>query len=457
MATSLKQQNTRDKIVSVAFGGCVSKKTKKRSFSEGSTLSWPELKILSNTTVGMKRFEQAIRVADDRKSGLLRIPAFELKMEPPFSKGVTDELYRGSQMNNDRNEVGIEYMFHALSSPRWIAMMFILPLLAVAHFALAQTTGPGTTKFDHIKTGFNLTGPHATAPCESCHVQGVFKGTPRDCASCHSVGNRMGASAKPSGHIPTVAPCDSCHRPTTWTPATFSHVGVAPGACLICHNSTTAAGKPSGHVFTSSSCDTCHRTTAWIPAGYDHRGVVPGTCATCHNGTTATGKSSGHIVTSAACDSCHTTTTWLGAMFNHTGVVPGTCATCHNGTTATGKTSGHVATTLSCDSCHTTTTWLGAGFNHIGVVPGTCATCHNGTTAKGVGGGPTTSYPSYSGHVPTTYWPSCDNCHKSTTSFLNAKVHGSGASVTGQCNICHSKHNNSQSCDQCHSTSTWNK
>jgi hypothetical protein len=39
MATSLKQQNTRDKIASVAFGGCVSKKTKKRSFSEGSTLS----------------------------------------------------------------------------------------------------------------------------------------------------------------------------------------------------------------------------------------------------------------------------------------------------------------------------------------------------------------------------------------------------------------------------------
>jgi hypothetical protein len=92
MATSLKQQNIRDRIASVAFGGCVSKKAKKRSFSEGSTLSWPELKILSNTTVGMKRFKQAIRVADDRKSGLLRIPASELKMEPPFSKGVTDEL-----------------------------------------------------------------------------------------------------------------------------------------------------------------------------------------------------------------------------------------------------------------------------------------------------------------------------------------------------------------------------
>jgi hypothetical protein len=79
MATSLKQQNTRDKIASVAFGGCVSKKTKKRSFSEGSTLSWPELKILSNTTVRMKRFKQAIRVADDRKSAIIKNPGFRTK------------------------------------------------------------------------------------------------------------------------------------------------------------------------------------------------------------------------------------------------------------------------------------------------------------------------------------------------------------------------------------------
>jgi hypothetical protein len=342
-----------------------------------------------------------------------------------------------------------------MRSPRWIAMMFILPLLAIAHLASPQTTGADTTKFDHIKTGFNLTGPHLLAQCDSCHVQGMFKGTPRDCAGCHSVGNRMGATAKPNRHIFTVAACDSCHRATAWTPASFSHVGVAPGACMTCHNSMTATGKPSGHVFTSASCDGCHRTVAWIPAGYDHKGVVPGTCTTCH-GVTATGKPTGHVLTTSQCDVCHITAAWRPAGYNHAGVVPGTCATCH-GITATGKPSTHVATVASCDGCHTTAAWRPAGYDHSGVVPGTCATCHNGTTAKGVGGGVTTQYPAYSGHVPTTFWPSCDNCHKSTISFANAKVHGSGAAVSGQCNICHSKHKNSQSCDQCHSTSTWNK
>ena len=120
----------------------------------------------------------------------------------------------GSKMNNDRKEVGIEHMFHVLSSPRWITLMFVLPLLAVAHFALAQTTDPGTVKFDHVQTGFNLTGSHAQARCGSCHIQGVFKGTPRDCASCHITGNRMGAMAKPSTHIPTV------NRGTPYPPPT---------------------------------------------------------------------------------------------------------------------------------------------------------------------------------------------------------------------------------------------
>jgi hypothetical protein len=93
-------------------------------------------------------------------------------------------------------------------------------------------------------------------------------------------------------------------------------------------------------------------------------------------------------------------------------------------------------------------------------VPGTCATCHNGTTAKSVGGGPTTRYPSYSGHIPTTWWPSCDSCHKSTTSFANANVHRSVSVPAGSCNSCHYRKphegSGSQSCDQCHrSTSTW--
>jgi len=186
-------------------------------------------------------------------------------------------------MNEHQNETKLFYGWH---KPRWIGLLFILPLLAITHFAFAQTDAPGTIKFNHIQTGFNLTGAHVQARCESCHIQGVFRGTPRDCATCHMQGNRMGASAKPMRHIPTAAPCDSCHRTTGWTPASYSHAGISPGSCQSCHNGTISTGKPNGHVLTAASCDSCHRTTAWTPAGFNHAGVVPGTCTTCHNGTT---------------------------------------------------------------------------------------------------------------------------------------------------------------------------
>lgn len=359
----------------------------------------------------------------------------------------------------NKHKIETKSVFHILSSPKRIGLMLILPLMVLAHIDFAQAAG--AIKFDHIQTGFNLTGAHILTRCESCHVQGVFKGTPRDCATCHMAGNRMGATAKPSQHVPTTSPCESCHRTTGWIPASYSHAGVAPGACMTCHNGSMATGKPRGHMLTTSSCDSCHRTTAWVPAGFNHMGVAPGTCATCH-GVTATGKPNGHVVTTDSCDKCHRTTAWLPASFNHVGVVPGTCATCH-GITATGKPSGHVATTDSCDKCHSTTTWLGASFNHTGVVAGTCATCHNGTTAKGVGGGNPSRYPLNSGqHVSTTLWPSCDSCHKSTTSFTGASVHKSVVVPPGSCTSCHYRNSHegsgTKSCDSsgCHtSTSNW--
>jgi hypothetical protein len=310
-----------------------------------------------------------------------------------------------------RHKIEIRQLFHILGSPKRTGLMLVLPLMILAHIDFAQAA----IKFDHIQTGYNLTGAHILTRCESCHVQGVFKGTPRDCVTCHMAGNRMGATAKPAQHVPTTAPCESCHRTTGWIPASYSHAGVAPGTCMTCHNGTMSTGKPSGHVLTTSSCDTCHRTTAWSPAGFNHIGVAPGTCATCH------------------------------------------------GVTATGKPNGHVATTDSCDKCHRTTAWLPASFDHTGVVPGTCATCHNGTTAKGVGGGNPSRYPLNSGlHVSTILWPSCDSCHKSTTTFTGAYVHKSVVVPPGSCTSCHFRNSHegsgTKSCDSsgCHtSTSNW--
>jgi len=283
-------------------------------------------------------------------------------------------------------------------------------LVAAAAMALLQATPSnaqrqGSRSFDHLRTGFPLTGAHAVTPCETCHVGGRLAGTPTQCDYCHRPGSRIATTVMPARHIRTTEPCDNCHRSAIgWAGARFSHVGVAPGTCQTCHNGGSAHGKPSGHVPTTASCDQCHRTLVWVPAGYNHVGVAPGTCANCH-GVTATGKPAGHMVTSSSCDACHRTTAWIPSYFNHVGVTPGTCLTCHNGATATGLPSGHMATTRSCDSCHTTSGWLPTtAYTHLSpnwkphASSVTCFSCHTTKTEMA-----TWTFPAYT--------PDCAGCH----------------------------------------------
>lgn len=334
------------------------------------------------------------------------------------------------------------------------ALVMALAFAAGVQAAEAPTTG---RNFDHTRTGFPLTGAHSRAECGECHARGIFKGTPRECVSCHTSGSARATTSKPANHVQTTAPCSQCHKSTlTWAGAKYDHSAIAPGTCATCHNGSRATGKPANHVQTTASCDQCHRTSGWLPAGFNHSGIAPGTCTSCHNGTRATGKPNNatHQDVTASCDQCHSTTTWLGAKFNHTGITPGTCATCHNGTRATGKPNDAAhQNTASCDQCHNTTTFFGAKFNHTaaGVTPGTCATCH------GTGGGAKTKVP-----VPH-YAGSCDNCHNTTT-FLGAKF--DHAAVTpGTCATCHGTGGTAKtkvpvphfsgSCDLCHTTTAF--
>ena len=39
--------------------------------------------------------------------------------------------------------------------------------------------------FDH-NASFPLVGVHAAQQCAACHVGGVFEGTARECAGCHT-------------------------------------------------------------------------------------------------------------------------------------------------------------------------------------------------------------------------------------------------------------------------------
>ena len=245
-----------------------------------------------------------------------------------------------------------------------------LPLLAWAQ---------ASAGFDHASTGFALQGSHEPVRCETCHLNAVFKGTPRDCGTCHMAGNPRGALAKPFRHVPTGDSCDSCHGVTTFSGARVAHGTVAPGSCANCHNGVSATGKPPNHFPTTLSCDKCHSPFGFSPAvGFDHSLLNGDTssCATCHDGQNATGMPSNHLPVGARnfCANCHAASiaggfvSFAGGRMDHTGFGSG-CVACHgptiNGATFAGIRSivvmppvspvgwgSHLPSGTTCETCH---------------------------------------------------------------------------------------------------------
>jgi len=357
--------------------------------------------------------------------------------------------------------------------------IFITLLMAILSPLVYAQAVHKSSDFNHMKTGFPITGSHIKLECETCHVQGLFKGTPRNCAGCHSPGRRVVAPFKPATHMLTTAACEICHTNTiTFRGARFNHIGVQPGGCITCHNGLSAPGKPSGHIVTdpaNMSCDTCHRTSSWVPASFKHAGNFM-FCSSCHNGGKAKGVPANHVPIPAGteCDKCHKSgfISFAGAVFDHTGQTD--CKTCHVAGTYGAKTKipGHIPTaSIQCDVCHVGTGFIsfaGSTMSHPAVeaVPINCSTCHNGSyTSQGSFlGGAKAKTPN---HVATT--AECGTCHLGRSSFLGGLfVHSSAQPpVAGICRTCHNgtkalgptnstshttSPGNTASCDTCHGT-----
>jgi hypothetical protein len=333
----------------------------------------------------------------------------------------------------------------------WLGALAMLWLALTGGASLAQ--GMSSTPFDHLRTGYALTGLHAQARCESCHIGGIFKGTPRDCASCHVTGNRFarGNAVRPQNHFPTTQGCDSCHGTQSFVGARFAHQGVAPLTCLRCHNGMGASGKPANHVTTGASCDSCHRTTTWLGASAtDHSAFNAATnCAQCH-GVTTIGKPANHIPVTANCINCHNVSParFRPSKWNHTQVVvTNACSGCHSGAfpPADGRPANHIpyamvaaAAAANCDTCHKGgfATWAN-GRLHANVAVSTgCATCHTlmpgGSFLAAVGKPATATHAGVTGN--------CESCHKSTASWTSGVtfMHTAATAVgTGTCDTCH--------------------
>jgi hypothetical protein len=155
--------------------------------------------------------------------------------------------------------------------------------------------------FDHSLAAFQLTGAHARVACDKCHINNVFKGTPRECAACH---------AKDDAHQGKFGTdCAGCHTPDDWKKATFDHSQAAfqltgahaNVACTQCHVNNVFKGtpqvcsachkEPAIHAgLFGQGCETCHTTIAWSPAQFNgphsfplsHGANGPSACSTCH-------------------------------------------------------------------------------------------------------------------------------------------------------------------------------
>ncbi|MCP4979957.1 MAG: hypothetical protein GY935_05610 [Gammaproteobacteria bacterium] len=211
-------------------------------------------------------------------------------------------------------------------------------------------------EFDHDATSFPLDFKHAQANCETCHLKGVFTGTPRRCRDCHSNSGRIKASAPSTRHIRVIGDCDYCHTPTIWTSVPRVDHSVVIGSCASCHNAVIADGKNPGHIPSGNLCEDCHTTFSWK---FNHVNTSSN-CIFCHNGGIAEGKHPGHILSTNSCEDCHDTSDWTPVDRVDHGSVLGTCFSCHNGAIAQGKGPSHIPSSNDCALCHSVIGWVPA-------------------------------------------------------------------------------------------------
>jgi hypothetical protein len=148
--------------------------------------------------------------------------------------------------------------------------------------------------FDHARTGFPLSGRHASSTCAECHRPDLA--IRRECAACHEDDHHAGRMGRA---------CDACHTSTTWNdtrsleihrttrlPLTGMHAladctechgrvgeraySATPADCFACHEGDYRRSDVHPiHVGTTDSepfprdCGLCHVATGWAPALFD--------------------------------------------------------------------------------------------------------------------------------------------------------------------------------------------
>jgi hypothetical protein len=370
------------------------------------------------------------------------------------------------------------------------------------------TTAWQPATFNHNTfTKFPLTGAHVATPCNACHINGKFAGTPVDCVGCHL--KDFQGTTNPNhvqGGIPQT--CQTCHTTTAWQPANFdhskssfpltgAHVNVACGSCHInnnyatiptdcasCHLKDFKATTNPNHTQSGipTTCQVCHSTAAWQPASFDHSKTtfpltgahvsvpcaschtnnnyttVPTDCASCHikdfNGTTNPSHVKAGFPTT--CQACHTTTAWQPASFDHsktgftlTGAhVSVPCSSCH-------VNNNYALTSAACSNCHMKDYQGTTNPNHVQAsFPTDCSVCHSTASWAGATFDHTkTGFPLTGAHVAVA----CASCHINNNYNLTNTACSSChlKDFQGTTNPNHVTAGFPQQCDLCHTTTAW--
>jgi hypothetical protein len=270
-------------------------------------------------------------------------------------------------------------------------------------------------RFDHDKTRFPLTGRHIDTKCDSCHRNGQYRDTPRDCYSCHKKDDEKFGHQGQFG-----TKCESCHVTDRWDLQTFDHDKDTDyelrgkhrnTECTACHTGPLYAVKLSQACFDchkkddkhreslGRECGNCHTERSWNePAKFDHdRTRFP--------------LRGGHANPRITCESCHKN---LSSMRN----TPRDCYSCHSKNDKHDGQQGR-----QCEQCHNDKAWKIQTFDHN-----------------------RTRFPLTGRHAATA----CKDCHK-TLRFKDVK---------SECYACHQKDDKHKKkfgpkCESCHSTRAW--
>jgi len=200
-------------------------------------------------------------------------------------------------------------------------------------------SGWATTRFDHAKTKYPLTGAHAKAACDGCHGGGRYAETPTDCVACHAIDDKHAGRFGPR--------CADCHDTARWRKQGFDHA------------------KESGFALTgahaSAACATCHRE----PPGQRE---LPRSCTGCHAADDAHAGRFGK-----ECGTCHATAKWTDARFDHATKAKFPLQGAHARLACNGCHTKDVAREelpTRCEGCHA------RDDVHRGALGRECAECH---------------------------------------------------------------------------------